>query len=136
MKIWDPCMGQILEVLRTIKRAELAAFLCPLKKMIGPIKVHADNKGITDGPWRGERECTEGNEKGDQLAKQCALLDEGFMAHVRANTVQQERDEVYAAPQYTVSFHLVEEWKESEELKPKPKEKWSSVDKTSEEPKH
>ena len=37
------------EVLRTIKRAELTAFLCLLWKVIGPIKVHVDNKGIIDG---------------------------------------------------------------------------------------
>ena len=31
--------------------------------------------------------------------------------------------------QYAASFHcLVEEWKDSEELRPKPKEKWSFVD--------
>ena len=35
------------EVHRTIKRAELTAFLCLLKKVIGPIKVHVDNKGMT-----------------------------------------------------------------------------------------
>ena len=48
-----------LEVQRTIKRAGLTAFLCLLKKkkVIGPIKVHVDNKGITDGLWRGERKC-------------------------------------------------------------------------------
>ena len=34
------------EVQRTIKRAELTAFLCLLKKVIiGPIKVHVDNRG-------------------------------------------------------------------------------------------
>ena len=38
--------------------------------------------------------------------------------------VQQERDEVYAGLQYAASFHcLVEEWKDFEELKPRPKEK-------------
>ena len=37
------------EVERTIKRAELTAFLCLLRKVIGPIKVHVDNKGIVDG---------------------------------------------------------------------------------------
>ena len=37
------------EVLRTIKRAELTAFLRLLKKVIGPVKVHVDNKGIIDG---------------------------------------------------------------------------------------
>ena len=37
------------EVQRTIKRAELTAFLCFLRKVCGPIKVHEDNKGIIDG---------------------------------------------------------------------------------------
>ena len=46
------------EVQHTIKRVELTAFLCLLKKVIGPIKVHVDNKGIIDGLWRGEsRRC-------------------------------------------------------------------------------
>ena len=68
--------------------------------------------------------------KADEVAKEGATLDEGFMAEMRAKTVQQERDEVYAVLQYAVSFHcLVEEWKDSEELKPKPKEKWNFVDK-------
>ena len=34
--------------------------------------------------------------KADELAKRRAILDEGFMAEVRAKTVQQERQEVYA----------------------------------------
>ena len=39
--------------------------------------------------------------------------------------------------QYAVSFHcLVEQWKDCEELKPKPKEKWVFVDKKSGETKH
>ena len=41
----------------TIKRAALTAFLCLLKSVIGPIKVHVDNKGIIDDLWRGERNC-------------------------------------------------------------------------------
>ena len=45
------------EVQRTIKRTELAAFLCFLRKVSGPIKVHVDNKGIIDGLWKGEKEC-------------------------------------------------------------------------------
>ena len=44
-----------MEVQRTIKVAELTAFLCLLKRVIGPIKVHADNKGIIDGLRQGER---------------------------------------------------------------------------------
>ena len=46
-----------LEVQGTIKRAEVTAFLCLLKEVIGPIKVHDNNKGIRDGLWRGERKC-------------------------------------------------------------------------------
>ena len=46
-----------LEVQHTIKRTELTAFLCLLKKVIGPIKVHVDNKGMRDGLWSGERKC-------------------------------------------------------------------------------
>ena len=54
---------------------------------------------------------TEGNEKADELAKG-ALLDEGFM------------EEVCAALQCAASLHcLVEQWKDCEEHKPKPKER-------------
>ena len=45
------------EVQRTIKRAQLTAFLCLLKKLIGPMKAHVDNKGSIEGLWRGERKC-------------------------------------------------------------------------------
>ena len=38
-----------IEVQRTIKRAELTAFLCLLWKAIGPTMIHVDNKGIIDG---------------------------------------------------------------------------------------
>ena len=34
-----------LEIQRTTKRAKLTAFVCFLKRVIGPIKVHVDNKG-------------------------------------------------------------------------------------------
>ena len=51
--------------------------------------------------------------------------------------MQQEREEVFAALQHAASFHcLVEEWKDCEELKPKPKDKLIFVDKNSEETKH
>ena len=43
--------------------------------------------------------------------------------------MQQDREEVYVALQYAASFHcLVEEWKDCEELRPKPKEKLIFVD--------
>ena len=38
-----------LEVHRTVKRAGLTAFICILKDVIRPIKVHVDNRGIIDG---------------------------------------------------------------------------------------
>ena len=50
---------------------------------------------------------TEGNEKADDLAKAKATLDEGFLAEARAETLQQEREEVYAALQYAASFHCL-----------------------------
>ena len=84
-----------------------------------------------------ERVVTEGNDMADELAKTGAMLNESFMAEARAETIRQEREDVYAALQYAASFHcLVEEWKDCEELKPKPKEKRLFVDKKSEETKH
>ena len=47
-----------LEVQRTIKRAELTAFLCLLKKATGPTMDHVDNKGIIDGLWKREMKCS------------------------------------------------------------------------------
>ena len=62
---------------------------------------------------------TEDDEKAYELAKAGAMLDEGFMAEARAETMRQEREEVYVALQYAASFHcLVEEWEDCEELKP------------------
>ena len=46
------------------------------------------------------------------------------MAETRADTMKQEREEVYVALQYAASFHcLVEEWKDCEGLKPKAERK-------------
>ena len=51
MKSWGRCMGCMarwgaeLEVQRTIKRAELTAFLCFLRKVCEPIRVHVDMMG-------------------------------------------------------------------------------------------
>ena len=79
----------------------------------------------------------EGNEKADELAKKGAMLDEGFVAEARAKTMEQEREEVCAALQYAASFHcLVEDWKDCDELKPKPKEKLTVVDQKREETNH
>ena len=79
---------------------------------------------------------TGGNEKADELAKELAMLDKGFITEARAKTMQLEREEVYAALQYAASFHcLVEECKVCNELKPKPQEKRIFVDQK-EETKH
>ena len=54
------CTGTLdaeFEVQRTIKRAELTAFLCLLRKAIGPTTVHVDNKFINDGLWKGDMKC-------------------------------------------------------------------------------
>ena len=50
-------MDAELEVQRTIKRAELTAFLCLLRKVCGPIKDHVDDKGVIDGLRKVEKEC-------------------------------------------------------------------------------
>ena len=44
-----------LEIQRTIKRAELMAFVCFFKRVMGPIKVHVGNKGVIDGLRKGEK---------------------------------------------------------------------------------
>ena len=53
------------EVQRTIKRAELTAILCLLKKVIGLIKVHVGNKGIISG---------HGEEKENASVRKLAML--------------------------------------------------------------
>ena len=50
-------MDAEIEVQRAIKRAELTAFLCLLKKIIENAKMHVDNKGIIDGLLRREMRC-------------------------------------------------------------------------------
>ena len=63
-------------------------------------------------------------EKANERAKEGMRLDGGEMAQVRAITIQEESAEVSAALPYAASFHcLVEEWKDCEELQPKPKRK-------------
>ena len=84
-----------------------------------------------------EKFVTEGAEKADGLAKAGAMLDEGFATEARAETMQQEREEVSAALQYAARFHcLVEEWKDCEEVKPKPKEMWTIADQKRKETEH
>ena len=54
----------------------------------------------------------------------------GNLALITASVVQQEREIVCAALQYAASFFcLVESWRDCEELKANPEEKWMFVDK-------
>ena len=100
------------------------------------VKAHRTKKDKTEISYF-EKFVTEGNEKADDLAKAGAILDEGFMAEARAESMQQEREEVCALLQCAASLNcLVEEWKDCEELKPKPKEKLIFVDQKKEETKH
>ena len=80
---------------------------------------------------------TDGNERADELATDGAVLDGEDTAQIRASTVHQEREDVYAAMQYAASFPcLVEDCQECEERKPKPKEKLTLVDREVESKKH
>ena len=92
-----------LEAQRTIKRAEVTAGSCLLRKVIGPTVVHVDNKGIIDGLWKGKMKCigprakdadlwifiweklkkrTSGRHLGGGRARQSAPLQEGSTANV------------------------------------------------------
>ena len=57
-------MESACEVQRTIKSAELTAFLCLLKKVIGPTKVYVGNKGLLMG-------C--GEEQGNALIRKLVM---------------------------------------------------------------
>ena len=60
---------------------------------------------------------TGGNEKVDGLVKEGGMLDGRDLAQVRAVTVQEARDEAFAALQCAAGFHCLVE----EELRRKPK---------------
>ena len=53
-----------------------------------------------------ERFVTEGHERVDDCAKDGATLDGGQMAQIRASTIPQKREEVYAALQCAAGFSL------------------------------
>ena len=121
-------------VQRTIKRSELTAFLCFLKNVIGPVK------GIFDALWRGERKCIDPTAGDSDLWSK--IWEESHLPVSNEILVEVERKREQRqcsrrALQYAAIFHcLVEEWKDCEELKPKPKEKWIFVDKKREDTKH
>ena len=57
------------------------------------VKAHRTKKEI-ETVTKFEMFVTEGNERADELAKAGAMLDEGFMAEARADTMKQEREGV------------------------------------------
>ena len=97
---WDVCLnGAELEVQRTIKRAELTAFLCLLKRVVGPIKVHVGNKGIIDGSRKGENKCIKPRAGDADLWIQIweelhGLAERGILVeveHVKAHRTKKEK---------------------------------------------
>ena len=88
------------EVQRTIKRAELTDFFCFLKRVIGPVREHVDNKSNIDGLRRGESKCIK-PKAGDAdlwikigealhcLAERCILVE---VEHVKAHRTKKEKD--------------------------------------------
>ena len=58
---------------------------------VARVKAHRTKKE-KDKMTQLERFVTEGNEKADELAKAGAMLDEGFVAEVRADAIKQERE--------------------------------------------
>ena len=78
------------EVQRTIKRAELTAFLCLLKIVIGPIKVHLNNKGKK--PRAGDADLwIKIWEELHGLAERCILVE---VEHVKAHRTKKEKTDM------------------------------------------
>ena len=59
---WGRCVGCVGHWIQNWRCSapskELTAFLCQLRKAVGPAMVHVDNEGIIDGLWRGDMKCT------------------------------------------------------------------------------
>ena len=107
MRRWGHCMGMCfsmeaeLEVQRTIKRADLSAFLCFFGKVCGPRKVHVDNKGIIDGLRKGEKESIKPGAGDADLWKNWEELHElvkrGILVeveHVKAHRTKRETEKM------------------------------------------
>ena len=108
MKRWSLCIGCMAQwrqksrscVQRTIKRAELTAFLCHFNRVIGPVRVHVDNKRIIDGLYEMEKvkgiKPTAGDadlwiaiwEELHGLAERCILVE---VEHVKAHRTKKEK---------------------------------------------
>ena len=83
----------------TIKRAELTAFLCLLKKVTGPIKVHVDNKGVIDGLRKEKRNASSQEREMQNYGKNIweeihGLVERGILVeaeHVKAHRTKKEQ---------------------------------------------
>ena len=71
------------------------------------VEAHSTNKEKKDMSHFEKFVSLKAIEKADELAKAGAMLDEGFMAEATAETMQQEREEVYAALQCAACFPLL-----------------------------
>ena len=112
------CFGPVDQHLEELHLVRSKLFLVEVQH----VKAHRTKKDKKEMSHP-EKFVTDGNEKADELAKAGASWDEGLMSETRGKTVQQEREEVHAVLQDVASFHcLVEEWKDCEEIKPKPKQ--------------
>ena len=89
-----------VEVQRTIKRAELMAFLCFLERVIGPVRIHVDNEGVIDGLRRGESKCLKPRARDADLWIQMweelhDLTERGILMeveHVKAHRTKKKRN--------------------------------------------
>ena len=61
---------------------------------VAHVKAHRTKKGEKEMSHF-EKFVTEDNERADELARTGAMLDEGFLAEARADTMQQKREEVH-----------------------------------------
>ena len=84
-----------LEEERTMKKAELTAFLCLLRKAIGPTMVHVDDRGINDGLRRGEMRCIGPRPKDADLW--ILIWEELHRVHQEGILVEVEHQEANAA---------------------------------------
>ena len=104
------------EVQRTVKRAELTAFLCLLKRVIGPIKVDVDNKGIVDGLWRGERErITPKAGDADELHLVVSKGTSVEVEHVKAQRTKKDKEKMPQIERFVTGGNEKVRWQKKEQ---------------------
>ena len=83
--------NQKLEICESRSGKNCTVWSQEIRRCVKAHRTKKENKNMS----RLEKFVTERNEKADELAKQGAMLDKGFMAEARAKTMQQEREEVW-----------------------------------------